>query len=94
MSDPSRPTDVKGTAATGRAAPPTPEGASTASEQEVRAPLSATSSIPSEDELDWRENQSRAPAQSTRLNALLIALFALASAAGIAVLVLLYRFVF
>ena len=103
MSDPSRPMfDVKGSGAAERAPtpaaagspPPGPDRASTAPGQEARGPLSATSDILSENELDWRENQSRPPAQSARLNALLIALFALASVAGIALLVLLYRYLF
>jgi hypothetical protein len=48
----------------------------------------------SEDELDWRENQSRRPAEVARSDLLLIALWGLATAAVIAALFILFRHLF
>jgi hypothetical protein len=48
----------------------------------------------SEDELDWRENQSREPGQVVRSDLLLMGGYALAAVAGGALLVFLYRYLF
>jgi hypothetical protein len=48
---------------------------------------------PTEDELDWRENQSRPPREVALTDLFLLALWGLAAAAVIAILVVLYRHV-
>jgi hypothetical protein len=48
----------------------------------------------SEDELDWRENQSRGPGQAARNDLLLLGSYALAAVVAVALLIFLYRYLF
>ena len=98
---PARPADplkvAKPAAATpSEAGPPTTSagGEPPAPAQEAPGSANVNTTSLSEDQLDWRENQSRAPGRVVRSDLLLMGGYALAAAAAVALLVFLYRYLF
>jgi hypothetical protein len=79
-----------------KAGPPTASASDAPSAPAREADGSANVNITSlsEDELDWRENQSRGPGQAARNDLLLLGSYALAAVVAVALLIFLYRYLF